>query len=294
MKKITSVLVLTICGILLAVSSSVLRSTQNDLLCFLGFFIIYLITGGIAEYYKLKFHVLLFIPSIIISVIGIMVNHGAILHFIGEVIAVIAGFFTGLYLTSKSFNKVILFGLSSILFLLTYARLIIPQLQYSGGTKSFDQTGKGENFANFMRDSIVLFTESDLQFNNTKFKDKVILIDLWNIHCLPCRQKDKSFKIVADAFKDNNEVLVLSVNSGTSDSYSSFRDFVNKKSVLQGSLFDSGGKLSKIFNAPGYPVEFLFDKKGNLRQRFTGFTADMEGVYRVKTINSINNLLDEK
>lgn len=294
MKVIIKVLVLIICGAILGVCSSMLRATQNLFIDLIGCFIIYNICGLVSAYFKLRFNIILIIPPVLISIFGIIVNHLATPYFIGEIIAISTGFFVGLYLISTNFKRVILFGFSAILFLFLYGRLLIPNLELRKSTRIFKQAVNNQNFSGFLKDSVSLTTDSGVSFDNSEFRGKVVLVDLWNIHCIPCRQKDKSFKAVADAFKSNSEVLVLSINSGTADSYSAFKDFSNSKILLQGSLYDNEGKLSRILNAPGYPVEFLFDKNGNLRQQFAGFNADMEEVYRFKTIDAVNNLLNEK
>jgi thiol-disulfide isomerase/thioredoxin len=107
-------------------------------------------------------------------------------------------------------------------------------------------------------------------------KGKVIVIDFWFERCGYCFKGFKEFQQLYSTYKDDEDVLVLALNSGT-DPFFSFQRAKEKIRKLgydfpvayDGEQYFSKNKLANL-----YPQQVIIDKQGRLRYRVLGYESD--------------------
>lgn len=110
-----------------------------------------------------------------------------------------------------------------------------------------------------------LFTlESNLgeTFSLESFKGKVVYLDLWASWCAPCRAETPRFKILYSKFKDNNQIVFLSI--AVHDGINEWRKAIEQDKPDWTQLLDKDGVVWKSYVANAIPKFILIDKKGNI------------------------------
>jgi thiol-disulfide isomerase/thioredoxin len=126
-------------------------------------------------------------------------------------------------------------------------------------------------------------------------KGKVIVIDFWFERCGYCFKGFKEFQQLYSTYKDDEDVLVLALNSGT-DPFFSFQRAKEKIRKLgydfpvayDGEQYFSKNKLANL-----YPQQVIIDKQGRLRYRVLGYESDSRQAQVRKFISVIESLLRE-
>ena len=104
----------------------------------------------------------------------------------------------------------------------------------------------------------------------SKFRGKVILVDIWATWCGPCRMANKEMKPLKAELKEK-DIVYLYITGETSP----LKTWENMIPDIHGEHFrvtnDQWSYLMKTFNIKGVPTYLLIDREGNIKYKETGF-----------------------
>lgn len=104
----------------------------------------------------------------------------------------------------------------------------------------------------------------------SKYKDNVILVDLWATWCGPCLQAIKKMRPMKDNLKDKDIIFLYITNP--SSPLNLWQEKINRMEGEHYYISEFEWEyITKKFNIDGIPTYLLYDKKGNLQQKFTGY-----------------------
>jgi thiol-disulfide isomerase/thioredoxin len=94
------------------------------------------------------------------------------------------------------------------------------------------------------------------------FNGKVVYLDLWASWCIPCRQEIPYLKKQVEKYKDNNDIVFVSI--GVLDDSLKWKKAVieDQPSWLQ--LYDNKALVAKSYFTNSVPKYVLINKKGNI------------------------------
>ncbi len=125
---------------------------------------------------------------------------------------------------------------------------------------------------------------------DSKSPGKIIVMDFWASWCRPCQLEFPYIQRLYDKYKDNPDIELLAVNSGSGDTIEKAKTFMYDWSYTIPMAYDDG-KLSNLFRIEALPTLIIVDKKGAIRLRHRGFDP---GENLVETISAqIDKLLAE-
>jgi thiol-disulfide isomerase/thioredoxin len=120
---------------------------------------------------------------------------------------------------------------------------------------------------------------------------KIIVMDFWASWCRPCQLEFPYIQRVYGKYKDNPDVELVAVNSGSGDTMEKARAFMDDQSYTVPMAFDDG-KLSDLFKIEALPTLIVIDKNGDIRFSRRGFDPSDDLVQTLST--QIDKLLVEK
>lgn len=104
----------------------------------------------------------------------------------------------------------------------------------------------------------------------SKFRGKVILVDVWATWCGPCRMANKAMIPLKEELKDK-DLVYLYITGETSPR----KTWENMIPDIHGEHFritnEQWSYLMKTFKINGVPTYFLIDREGNIKYKETGF-----------------------
>jgi thiol-disulfide isomerase/thioredoxin len=128
-----------------------------------------------------------------------------------------------------------------------------------------DKLSRGKNAPMFILNDI-----KDRIVTISNFKGKKVCIDIWATWCGNCIQRMPEWNKLVDDFKDNRNIVFLSVNAD--ESREKWINFLNKKNIHGISLFvgDGGMKsqFTKKFNVELLPTILIIDENGKMVSAF--------------------------
>lgn len=121
----------------------------------------------------------------------------------------------------------------------------------------------------------------------SKYKDKVVFIDLWATWCAPCLDAIKQFRATKGDYRDEDVVFIYLTNRSSPQKL-----WEEKIKGIGGEHYylkdEQWTYLMNHFEFEGIPSYLLYDKKGKLMNKFTSFPGN-DAVKRI-----IDDLLKSK
>jgi thiol-disulfide isomerase/thioredoxin len=114
------------------------------------------------------------------------------------------------------------------------------------------------------------FTLSGLDSNSLKMatlKGKVVVFDFWATWCVPCREQHPLLERVKQRFRDNPDVVFLSID--TDSDRASVKPFLGEAKWAGPVYFEDG--LSRALKVTSIPTTLVIDKHGRVFSRLDGF-----------------------
>jgi thiol-disulfide isomerase/thioredoxin len=106
---------------------------------------------------------------------------------------------------------------------------------------------------------------------------KVLILDFWATYCEPCRQEIPHLNSIQARYGADN-VLVVGLNVGGDDDRPKIPAFVKELKVSYPVAFPDDDLLSYVSGADDrIPQTAIFDRQGNLVQKFVGFDPTVQG-----------------
>ncbi|TCD08261.1 TlpA family protein disulfide reductase [Pedobacter frigidisoli] len=103
--------------------------------------------------------------------------------------------------------------------------------------------------------------------NLSDFKGKVVAIDVWATWCIPCMHSLPYFLKLRDKYKDNPNVVFVSISTDNSKSKDKWLSFLKSKDMNGVELHAGDEKSSafeKAYNITGIPRYILIDREGKI------------------------------
>ena len=101
-------------------------------------------------------------------------------------------------------------------------------------------------------------------------KGKVVIFDFWATWCTPCRAQHPLYEEVKKRFRDNPDVVFLSV--ATDDDHAVVAPFLKQTGWAGPAYFEDG--LSRALKITSIPTTILIDRHGRVASRLNGFVPE--------------------
>lgn len=99
------------------------------------------------------------------------------------------------------------------------------------------------------------------------FKGKVVAIDVWATWCIPCMHSLPFFLKLRDKYKNNQDVVFVSISTDNAKSKDKWISFLKSKGMNGVDLHagdESATPFEKAYNITGIPRYILIDKQGKI------------------------------
>ena len=113
-----------------------------------------------------------------------------------------------------------------------------------------------------------VFTLPDINDKNVSLKDfkgKVVVLDMWAMWCGPCLKEKPYFQKIEEEYKNNKEIVFVSVSTDGMGQKERWKDFVKRKGWHGIELISEYTEsLMKYYKIEGIPRFMIFDKNGKI------------------------------
>lgn len=99
-------------------------------------------------------------------------------------------------------------------------------------------------------------------------QDKVLVINFWASWCGPCDVEAPDLVKLYEEYK--GKIELYGVNATKYDTVRGAKDFVKEKALPFPVLMDKEGKAGDDYKVFSYPISFIVDRNGIVRQRIEG------------------------
>ncbi|MEO6851159.1 MAG: TlpA disulfide reductase family protein, partial [Mucilaginibacter sp.] len=99
-------------------------------------------------------------------------------------------------------------------------------------------------------------------FRLSDYKGKVVLLDLWASWCEPCRQETPYFKKIVDKYKNDTEIVFISM--AVQDKNKNWKAALKQDNPSWLQLFDTTAAVLKEYVANSIPKFVIIGKSGNI------------------------------
>jgi thiol-disulfide isomerase/thioredoxin len=101
-------------------------------------------------------------------------------------------------------------------------------------------------------------------------KGKVVVFDFWATWCEPCREQHPLYEQVKQRFKENGDVVFLSID--TDEDREPVKRFLEEEKWLDPVYFEDG--LSRALRITYIPTTIIIEKRGQVFSRMNGYAPD--------------------
>lgn len=118
------------------------------------------------------------------------------------------------------------------------------------------------------------------------FEGKVVFLDFWASWCPPCRASLPAVEKLHKKYADNKDVVIIGVNMEDAATAKKFLEGKQKKYIN----VVGDEHTAKMYQVRGIPAFFLIDRKGNIANRWVGFSEHIFDEW----VKAIEQALTEK
>lgn len=116
--------------------------------------------------------------------------------------------------------------------------------------------------------------EGESQYKVGGKRDKVLIINFWAAWCGPCEVEAPDLKDIYEKHKDKLDLYA--VNATKYDKLREAKDFVKEQGFVFPILTDAKGDVGDLYKVFYYPVSFIIDRDGVIRERIEGVISREE------------------
>ncbi|MBV1888545.1 MAG: TlpA family protein disulfide reductase [Urechidicola sp.] len=142
-----------------------------------------------------------------------------------------------------------------------------------------------------------------ISLDDPKYKDKVVVLQIFGTWCPNCMDETKFYKEWFDENK-NRGVEIIGLAYEVKDDFEYAKERVQKMKdkynvgydfVIAGTSnnVEAAKTLPMLNHIMSFPTSIIIDKKGNVRSIHTGFSGPATGDYYLDYVNEFNHLMDE-
>jgi|WetSurMetagenome_2_1015567.scaffolds.fasta_scaffold147472_1 thiol-disulfide isomerase/thioredoxin len=121
----------------------------------------------------------------------------------------------------------------------------------------------------------LLHSDTGLSINH--LKGKVLLLEFTATWCVHCIEAAVMMKSLAEKFKNDKNIMLLSIFSSSADNEDRILKFAEKHEISNKILFNAIDVGDK-YQVEGYPAFFIVDKSGKIIHQYPGFSDDYENI----------------
>lgn len=132
----------------------------------------------------------------------------------------------------------------------------------------------GESKSEQSREKAYNFSLEDLNgktYQLSDFKGNVIIVDIWDTWCPPCKAEIPHFIELHHEYKDKGFTMI-GVAAGRYGK-EAVHQFINERKVPYLNLLATREAFQGFGNIQGIPTTFVIDKKGNIYKKYVGYTS---------------------
>ncbi|WP_372663867.1 TlpA family protein disulfide reductase [Cohnella sp.] len=105
-------------------------------------------------------------------------------------------------------------------------------------------------------------------------RDKALIINFWAAWCGPCEVEAPDLKDIYEKHKDKLDLYA--VNATKYDKLREAKDFVKEQGFVFPVLTDAKGDVGDLYKVFSYPISFIIDRNGVIRERIEGVISREE------------------
>lgn len=147
------------------------------------------------------------------------------------------------------------------------------------------RTGSNNNYNKIITENFTVADQSGKTISTADLKGKVVFINFWASWCPPCRAEFPSIQKFYDQYKNNQDVVFLTVN--LDDQTSLGENYLKKENYTIPFLVPAGNIPTAYFNG-SLPTTVVLDKTGKIRLHHAGmadyskssFYKEIDGLLR--------------
>ncbi|MBB6634008.1 TlpA family protein disulfide reductase [Cohnella thailandensis] len=141
--------------------------------------------------------------------------------------------------------------------------------QQAGGTSSVQEELKVAPVQGSLAPSFQLSSiDKSISYEVGGQRDKLLIINFWASWCGPCDMEAPDLQKIYEKYGD--KVDLYAVNATKYDTVRGAKDFVKEKEIEFPVMLDEDGKVGDDYKVFSYPISFIVDKDGVVRERIEG------------------------
>ncbi len=126
-------------------------------------------------------------------------------------------------------------------------------------------------------------TQDGKDFQLSKMKGKVVLVNFWATWCGPCRAEIPGFLEVYERYKEKGlEIVGISLDE---NGWEVVTPFIKRFKITYPIVLDARGAVARTYGRiDAIPTSFLVDKKGNIVDHHIGYLSKEDFEKKIKSL----------